>query len=152
MAEQIRCPHCGQTWDISSEQARQYAGQTITCTNCQQAFAVPGTVYAIPAAQAASPGVPSPAYAAQTFAYASPMPGPMRTSGFAVASLVLGIIGLIVPLVPGILAIVFGVMGIRRTRDPSVGGRGLAIAGLSVGAASILLSGCMLSILFPSLN
>ena len=65
MAEQIRCPHCGQTWDISSEQARQYAGQTITCTNCQRAFAVPGTVYAIPAAQAASPGT-SPAYAAQT--------------------------------------------------------------------------------------
>lgn len=62
---------------------------------------------------------------------------PRRTSGAAIASLVLGIVGC-VPLITGILAILFGVVGIRRTRDPNVSGRGLAIAGLILGMTSVL--------------
>ena len=38
---QIRCTHCGQTYDLTPEQAPLYAGQTITCTNCQKPFLVP---------------------------------------------------------------------------------------------------------------
>jgi hypothetical protein len=61
---------------------------------------------------------------------------PRRTSGAAIASLVLGIVGC-VPFITGILAIVLGVIGIRKTREPTVGGKGLAIAGLILGIISV---------------
>lgn len=63
----------------------------------------------------------------------------------AVASLVLGIVGIILCFlwIPWILAIIFGVIGIRQcNEDPSYTGRGLAVAGLVcgiVGGAIILL-------------
>jgi len=38
-----------------------------------------------------------------------------------------------VPFLTGLLAVIFGVVGMRRTRDRRVGGRGLAIAGLCLG-------------------
>jgi hypothetical protein len=60
-----------------------------------------------------------------------------RTSGMAIASLVLGIVGCI-PFISGLLAIIFGILGIRRTRDPYVGGKGMAIAGLVLGIVSII--------------
>jgi len=62
---------------------------------------------------------------------------PSRTSAAAVASLVLGILGC-VPLLTGVLAILFGAAGIRATRDPRFRGRGLAIAGLVLGIVSFV--------------
>ncbi|HEX4054583.1 MAG TPA: DUF4190 domain-containing protein [Tepidisphaeraceae bacterium] len=62
---------------------------------------------------------------------------PRRSNGFAIASLVLGILGCI-PFLTGLLAIVLGVIGIRKTRDSSVGGKGLAIAGMILGIISVL--------------
>ncbi len=68
-------------------------------------------------------------------------PAPVRplaggTNGFAVASLVLGIVGLTAfPLIPSILALIFGYKG-RREIDRSGGmqeGRGLAVAGIVLG-------------------
>lgn len=61
-----------------------------------------------------------------------------RTSGFAIASLVLGILGM------SVLALIFGYLGLRDTkRDPTLGGRGLAIAGVVLGwigvAATIII-------------
>jgi uncharacterized membrane protein YvbJ len=51
-----------------------------------------------------------------------------RTSGMAVASLILGILGI------SILAIIFGAIGISQTnKDPNLKGKGLAIAGLVLG-------------------
>jgi hypothetical protein len=50
---------------------------------------------------------------------------------------VLGILGC-VPLLTGLLAVIFGIAGIRTTRDPRFGGRGLAIAGLVLGLASLI--------------
>jgi hypothetical protein len=65
-------------------------------------------------------------------------PGPaQRGNGPAIASLVLGILGC-VPFITGLLAILFGVIGLRKTRDPYVGGKGLAIAGLILGILSLL--------------
>lgn len=60
-----------------------------------------------------------------------------RTNGAAVASLVLGILGC-VPIITGLLAMVLGIIGIRKTRDPAVGGKGLAIAGLILGIISVV--------------
>jgi hypothetical protein len=68
--------------------------------------------------------------------YQMPMQPP-RTSGTAIASLVLGILGC-VPWITGFLAVLFGIFGIRSTSNPAVRGRGMAIAGLVLGLLSIL--------------
>jgi hypothetical protein len=60
-----------------------------------------------------------------------------RTSGTAVASLVLGIL-LCVPIVTGVAAIIFAIAGFKATRNHNVRGRGLAIAGLTLGIASLI--------------
>lgn len=61
----------------------------------------------------------------------------LPTSGMAVASLVLGIIGVVggwcTFAVPCILATVFGYVGMKHTRGGARGGRGMAIAGLVLG-------------------
>lgn len=76
---------------------------------------------------------PNPAFQPGSF---QPVPPP-RTSGAAIASLILGILGC-VPLLTGILAVILGFVGISATRKPNVGGRGLAIAGLILGLLSIV--------------
>jgi len=67
---------------------------------------------------------------------------PPKTSGLAVASLILGIISLMgaaVLIVPMILAIVFGHVSLSKIRrDPRLGGSGIAIAGLVMGYISIV--------------
>lgn len=60
----------------------------------------------------------------------------------SVASLVLGLVG--IPLcflfVPSLLAVIFGVVGLNQIKnDASQQGRGLAIAGLVLGAAMLTL-------------
>lgn len=60
-----------------------------------------------------------------------------RTDGMCIASMVCGIISFFVPLlglVLAILAIIFGGVGLGRTRrDPELRGRGMAITGLVLG-------------------
>jgi hypothetical protein len=63
--------------------------------------------------------------------------GRQRANGPAITSLVLGILGC-VPFITGLLAVLFGIIGLRKTRDPYVGGKGLAIAGLVLGIVSLL--------------
>ncbi len=56
------------------------------------------------------------------------------TSGLAVASLVLGIVGIflswITLMIPSILGIVFGAVAIKQCNDKGLNGRGMAIGGL----------------------
>ena len=66
--------------------------------------------------------------------YSSHPPG--RTSAAAVTSLVLGILGC-VPFVTGLLAVILGIVGIRKTRQSNIGGRGMAIAGLVLALVSL---------------
>lgn len=64
-----------------------------------------------------------------------PYYGERKTSGFAVASLVLGLIGIFLDaffLVPSILAIVFAAVS-RKQTNAGYKGRGMAIAGLVLG-------------------
>ena len=58
-----------------------------------------------------------------------------RTEGFAIASLVCGILGFFgVPIVGSILAIVFGSVARKRiTQDPTLGGTEMARAGIIIG-------------------
>jgi hypothetical protein len=59
-----------------------------------------------------------------------------RTNGAAIASLVFGILGCI-PFITGLLAVVLGIVGVRKASSPQVGGKGLAIAGIILGVLSI---------------
>src|SRR5262245_8911202 len=79
-----------------------------------------------------------------------PMPGqpmmpPTPSNGFSVASLVLGILTLVLfftiwlPWLLGVLAIVFGAIGISKA-GKGAGQRGMAIAGLVCGAVGVVLS------------
>lgn len=64
-----------------------------------------------------------------------------RTNGMAVASLVLGIVGLLISLfgVLPILAIVFGAVGRRQIDQGGGRGRGMATAGLILGVIGLIL-------------
>ena len=66
------------------------------------------------------------------------MPMGKRSNGWSIASLICGILGC-VPFLTGALAVIFGIIGIRKARDPQVGGKGLSIAGLVLGIVSIVL-------------
>jgi len=74
--------------------------------------------------------------------YAPPPPSgiqPTTTNGFAVASLVLGIAVLCTGIIGGILAVIFGNLALSRIAE-SAGrqrGRGLAIAGIVLGWIAI---------------
>lgn len=91
------------------------------CSNCgtqmpEQVVSCPSCGHPAPQASAAAPGV-------------------RRTEGTAVAALVLGIAGLVIcPLIPSILAIVFGKQAQDKIRrDPSLDGEGMAKAGVILG-------------------
>ena len=66
-----------------------------------------------------------------------------RTEGRAIASLVLGVLGFVaLPVAPSVLAIWLGVTARRRIQaDPSLGGDGLATAGIILGVVELVLVG-----------
>jgi hypothetical protein len=55
----------------------------------------------------------------------------------AVVSLVCGILGCI-PLITGLLAVIFGIVGLNKARNPYVSGKGMSIAGLILGVISLI--------------
>lgn len=62
-----------------------------------------------------------------------PGPAPTQgTDGVSVAALITGILGM------GIIPIVLGILGLRRTGPGKQGGRGMAIAGLILGAIGVI--------------
>ena len=87
------------------------------------------------------PGGTQPAYPGAPAPVPGPVPGGRRTSGMAVASLVLGIAAFIpvIPLLPAIPAIVAGHVARRTIRRTGQPGEGLALAGLVLGYLSIAL-------------
>ena len=64
------------------------------------------------------------------------------SSGAATASLVLGIIGIVLGWcvcgIPSLLAIIFGHVGLRQTRNNAMSGHGMAVAGLVMGYVLIV--------------
>jgi len=63
----------------------------------------------------------------QPVGYATPAVA-ARTNSFAIVSLVCGCI-LCIPFLPGVVATIFGILGIRETRKPNTSGKGLRSRG-----------------------
>ncbi len=116
----VRC-ECGKEFQTGDENA----GRRARCPVCERELIVPQPK---PRAE----GDFAPAY---DF-------GPPRTSGKAIASLVLGICSLVTCLLTGIPAIILGILGLAETNDPRkhVSGRGLAISGIVLGSITSFLS------------
>ena len=89
-----------------------------------------------PAPGYGAPGYPAPGYGARAYV-------PRPNSPLAIASLICGIAGLVLaafvfPLVASIVAVITGHMSLNQIRrDPSIGGKGLGIAGLVLGYIGI---------------
>jgi hypothetical protein len=104
-------------------------------------YGAPAPGYATPAAPPAYAGAtyggypPAPGYPGQT-PYATPYPGPAPTrptDGVSIAALVTGLLGL------AVVPLVLGILGVGRTKKNGTGGKGMAIAGIALGAAQIVL-------------
>ena len=156
MSQQIQCPHCGQAYALTDEQAPQYAGQTITCTRCQKPFTVALT------GPAAAPSAPPP-MRPTTPTPSAPFP-PMQqgapvgyaqggyanvptTSGLAIGALICGLAGIIVPFL-GLVGLLLGLFALGQTRSPNVSGRGMAIGGIVSGILTTLLWGSCVGMVF----
>jgi hypothetical protein len=97
------CPQCGEKNPDNGK----------FCSSCGAALTAAAVPAARPAKTAAAKGE--------------------RTSGMAIAALVLGILGI------SILAIIFGAIGINQTgKDPSLKGKGMAVAGLVLGILGMI--------------
>nr|WP_314844123.1 DUF4190 domain-containing protein [uncultured Microbacterium sp.] len=112
--------------------------------------ALPSTAPVHPAGQGYAPPAAYPQYAAPYYPPARP------ASGAAITSLICGIAGaalfwLLIPILGSVVAVITGHMALRQTRaDPSVGGRGMAFAGLILGYIVIGLT--VVSIVFSLIS
>jgi prepilin-type processing-associated H-X9-DG protein len=165
----VYCPHCGQAYSMLPGRA----GQTVQCTQCQKIF-VAGAPGIAPGAQPAAgttyvgnyvaPGqsgagtpnvignyVQSPSITpyATPGALGGAYPPPPQGNGMAVAGLVMGILSFFcLPIIGSILAVIFGIIGLVRTKDGRRG-KGMSIAAIVLGVIGFVI---MPSILLPSLN
>lgn len=80
-----------------------------------------------------------------------------RRNGFGLTALILGIIGLIlafaiIGLIPALLALIFGIVGIRRVSRGIATNRGVAITGVVLGVLGIAISGAILGFVLHRYN
>jgi prepilin-type processing-associated H-X9-DG protein len=85
--------------------------------------------------------------------------GPTKTSGLAVASLVLGILSCPFSILAGIPGLVCGIMGLNRisrseqaAASPRLTGQGLAIAGIILSGLSMLILPVMIGLMLPAVQ
>ena len=164
-ANQISCPHCGQPYFVRPEQWAQYHGRTINCTKCARPFVVTAPAEMLPAAGAPGVPPPSPPDAGQPSPFAPQQPyppapggypqspagypsqyppyppqtyGAPSTNGWAVTSLVSGIMSFCIPVLGSLVAIITGILGIAGSTRRRIGGKGMAVTGLVLGLISTL--------------
>lgn len=92
-----------------------------------------------PAPPPPPPPPPGGGYPPPGYGYGYGQPRPSSTNGFAIAALVLGIVGLvaIIFLVPSVLALVFGLVARSQINERGEQGKGMAVAGIVLGAIGI---------------
>jgi hypothetical protein len=81
---------------------------------------------------------PTPAYPYAGVAYPATYPGP--TNGLATASLVLGIVGVVMCtlVLPSVLAVVFGIVGVTTANRLGGAGKAKAVWGLALGGIALV--------------
>jgi hypothetical protein len=80
----------------------------------------------------------APGYGPPPYGYPGHGYAPTRTSGYAIAALVLGIVWVF--WIGSVLAVIFGHIALNETnREPQVQGKGMAIAGLVLGYGALAL-------------
>ena len=126
------CPNCGATLQVSNR-----PGEKAFCPMCDQFFAVR---QAAPA-PAPAPYQP-PVYTPQQYAPQYPS---IPVSGLAIASMVLGIVALVlfcvwpISIPCGVIAIILGALGASECKGPNPrrSGMGMAIAGITCSAVGV---------------
>jgi hypothetical protein len=140
----VTCPHC-------REEARapaDAAGRNADCPSCGKSFTIPPVANNNPppvrerVAPLPAPSAPHPASPIPLASAAVQMP---VTSGMAIASMVLGILGLVggwmcCGVVFPVLALVFGHLSLSQIQKSSgrLTGKNMAIAGLTMGYVGFL--------------
>jgi prepilin-type processing-associated H-X9-DG protein len=92
---------------------------------------------------------PSPPVPVQPIYYQTP-PQARPWDGLAIASLICGLL-FFIPLLPAVIAIILAIVSLRRPAHERQG-RGMAIAGLVLGCASLLLGAMAVAMLEPELK
>ena len=84
----------------------------------------------------------------------TPPPRPMKASGLAIASLVLGILGFFTFGLTGIVGMILGIIALYQiSKKPlEVGGQPMAIVGMVLSCISFVLMGLLIAILMPALG
>ncbi|HUR25080.1 MAG TPA: DUF4190 domain-containing protein [Candidatus Thermoplasmatota archaeon] len=144
----LKCPRCATVIDVAP-------GATPVCPACgfgstggTPAAAPMGTPLSPPDAWSSQAAQPQPG------AFGSPpmgaFPGQQKTSGKAIAALVLGIVSvcfaLYLGIICGVIGLILGVLGMKEIdRNPhAMKGKGMAIAGIVLGSIGILVQLVML--------
>ena len=107
----------------------------------ESGYPPPGQGYSPPPGQGYPPPL-GPGYSPPPGAGYPPPPGPgypqaAGTNGMAIASLVCSLLGWLCGIGP-VLGIIFGVLALGKIKQTGEGGRGLAIAGIAIGAVLIV--------------
>lgn len=97
-------------------------------------------------------GPPPPGYAYPSPYGYPPAPQPSGTNGLAIASLVTSLLGFVFPVLPAVLAIIFGFVSLSQINKSGQGGRGMAIAGIVIGFLWVALYVVLIGILVFSLS
>ncbi|NCT91027.1 DUF4190 domain-containing protein [Cellulomonas sp. APG4] len=120
----------------------------------EQPYAAAGAPAQQPYAQPYAQPQTDQQYAQPGAAYAQPyggygQPAPSKTNGLGIAALIVGILSLLICYIPfvgfvsvlgGIIAVVLGILGMRKAKDGQTGGRGMSLAGLITGAIALLVA------------
>jgi hypothetical protein len=141
----ISCPNCGQHLLLDDA----WAGRTINCPACQQAMAIPALAAPVAAppppmrlstpSAPPPPPAPRPGAAPRPIAPAGASPRATQTSGLAITSFVLSLLGCF--FLTAIAGVICGHIARKRIRtNPSLKGGGLALAGVIIGYCMIALS------------
>jgi len=79
--------------------------------------------------------------------------GPVKTSGLAIASLVLGILGVVTCSVTALIGLILGIVALTKIKKSqgTLGGNGLALAGIIVSAIFLLMLPVFAALLLPAL-
>ena len=153
----VTCPSCGKASPIAAE----HLGRRFACPACRQPFtgvagAPPSVSPAVPPPLPAAfpPPLPTAPQSPPAMAYADwGTPGQGTAAKLSVAALLSLIFGCLffVP-VMGLVATVLGGVGIAQTAPGKARGRGLAVAGLTLGIVGLLLTLLFAGVMLPALS